>query len=103
MIAAGVLLGALTATAFAQLAYKIFVSRGRRAVVLILALTLFAVAQVGFFLALTQLAVGVVYMSMGFVHILVMALSKTVLDENLTRDHWVAVALISGGLLLYPV
>ena len=94
---------ALASTAFAQLSYKLFFSRGHRTATLVTALSLFVVAQVAFFLALTRLDIGVVYMSTGLTHILVLALSRFVLDEKVTQDHLVAVLLIGGGLILYAL
>ena len=96
-----VLFGALTATALAQVSYKAYFSRSRRLALLATALGLFVVAQLGFLVALTDLEVGVVYMSMGLVQVMVLVLSYTVLRERITPDHIVAVALIVGGLILY--
>ncbi len=96
-----VLAGALTATALAQVSYKAYFSRSRRLALLATALGLFVVAQLGFLVALTDLEVGVVYMSMGLVQVMVLVLSYTVLRERITPDHIVAVALIVGGLVLY--
>jgi multidrug transporter EmrE-like cation transporter len=62
---------------------------------------LFGTAQIGFFAALTQLEVGVVYMSTGVVQIMVLTLSRSVLREHVTRDHVIAVILIVGGLVVY--
>lgn len=92
---------ALACTALAQLSYKLYFAAGRRLPVLLRALVLFGVAQIGFFAALTQLEVGVVYMSTGVVHVMVLALSRSVLREHVTRDHVIAVVLIVGGLFFY--
>ena len=67
----------------------------------VVALALFGLAQIGFFVALTQLEVGVVYMSTGVIQLLVLVLSRSVLREHVTRDHLIAVALIMGGLIVY--
>ncbi len=96
-----VLGAALLATAFAQVNYKIWVVRDRSRVIIIRALGLFASAQIGFFWALTSLDVGLVYMSTGLIHVTVLLLSYFILDEQLTMDHWVAVTLIAGGLVIY--
>lgn len=95
------LAAALVCTAVAQLTYKQFFTSGRRLRMLLRALILFAIAQLGFFAALTQLDVGVVYMSTGIIHVIVLALSRYVLHENVTRDHAIAVILIAGGLIVY--
>ena len=94
------LLAALVCTAVGQVAYKAHVDR-RRGPLLAVALGLFAVAQLGFFLALTGLDVGVVYMSMGLSQVLVLILASRVLGESVTRHHVVAAGLILGGLALY--
>ena len=103
MIGAAFLTTALLCTALAQLSYKLYFTAGRRLPVLARAVVLFGVAQIGFFAALTQLEVGVVYMSTGVVHIIVLGLSKSVLREHVTRDHVVAVGLIVGGLVVYAI
>ncbi len=96
-----VLVGALVATALAQVSYKAFFSSGRRVALLATAMGLFVVAQGGFLFALTEIDVGVVYMSMGLVQVMVLVLSYAVLRERITRHHIVAVAAIIGGLVLY--
>jgi drug/metabolite transporter (DMT)-like permease len=103
MIGPTVLALALTGTAFGQLSYKLYFVRGRSPRMLVAALGLFVLAQVGFFVALTHLEVGVVYMSTGLVHLLVITLSRVVLKEHITRDHLVAVALIAAGLVIYAL
>jgi drug/metabolite transporter (DMT)-like permease len=103
MIGAVVLSVALASTAFAQLSYKLYFVRGRSMRMFGTALALFVLAQLGFFFALTRLEVGVVYMSTGLIHLLVMALSRFVLHEDISRDHLVAVAMIAAGLLVYAL
>jgi len=95
------LAAALLCTAFAQFSYKLYYVRNRQRSVLLRALTLFALAQLGFFFALTRLDIGVVYMSTGMIQILMLALSRFALGENVTGNHLVAVLLIIGGLALY--
>lgn len=92
---------ALVCTAVAQLSYKLYFAAGRKLSVLVRALVLFGLAQIGFFVALTQLDIGVVYMSTGAVHVVVLALSRIVLREQVTKDHVIAIALIAGGLIVY--
>jgi len=101
MIGTGILAIALIATATAQLLYKLFFTRGRRWATLAAALTLFGVAQVGFLASLTMMDVGVVYMSLGAVQAMVLAMSHFVIRESVTRDHVIAAVLIAGGLILY--
>lgn len=112
MIAVLALVAALACTAFGQLAYKQLVD-GRRGGLrsgwrdprslrlLFMALALFGTAQIGFFLALRGLSVGVVYMSTGLTQVLVLALSRVVLREGVGSDHAIAVGLILSGLALY--
>jgi drug/metabolite transporter (DMT)-like permease len=91
---------ALVCTAVGQVAYKRYFAL-RQGPLLAAAFATFAVAQLGFFVALKGLEVGVVYMSMGLAQVLVLALSHYVLGETVTRRHLVAVGLIVGGLVLY--
>lgn len=92
---------ALLSTAVAQVSYKTYVAVRRETGVLFLALGLFGLAQIGFFVSLTTLDVGRVYMSTGLIHVMVLILSRFVLKESITIDHWIAVALITLGLVLY--
>ncbi len=101
MIGTSILTVALICTALAQLTYKMYFERGRHLDRLMGALTLFGLAQIGFFAALTQLEIGVVYMSMGAVQLMVLGLSRYVLHENVSRNHMIAVLMIVGGLILY--
>ena len=102
-MAFAILFLALNSTALAQLFYKLYVSKHRRRSLLVLALSLFGLAQVGFFIALTFLDLGVVYMSTGVIQVIVLLLSRFVLQENISSDHWIAVGLIFGGLVLYSL
>ena len=101
MIAGLVLALALLSTAGAQVSFKIYVSKTRAKCHITAALSMFVLAQIGFFFALTELDVGLVYMSTGLTHVTVLLLSYFVLEEPITRHHWMAVALICGGLGLY--
>ena len=91
----------LTGTAVAHVTYKTFVARGRRIALFLIAMGLFGLAQAGFFVALTGLEVGVVYMSTAITHALVLALSRFVLGEEIGRHHLVAIGLVTIGLVLY--
>jgi len=101
VISTGLLATALVCTALAQYSYKLYFVRHRPGPLLLRALALFAIAQIGFFAALTRLEVGTVYMSVGVVQILVLALSRYGLGEDVNRHHLTAVILIVGGLVLY--
>lgn len=98
---AALLAATLLCTAYAQFSYKLYFVRDRQTSILIRALVLFALAQLGFFFALTKLEIGVVYMSTGVIQVLVLGLSRFALKENVTANHAIAVLLIVGGLLLY--
>ncbi len=101
MMGAGLLAIAVTSTAFAQVTYKLFFVRNRRTSLLLIAIGLFGVAQLGFFGALTQLEIGVVYMALGITQVLVLFLSGRILDEHITRNHVRAVVAIVAGMGLY--
>jgi drug/metabolite transporter (DMT)-like permease len=101
VIGTWILAGALICTALAQLTYKMYFVRGRHLGRMMGALTLFGLAQIGFFAALTQLEIGVVYMSMGTVQLMVLGLSRYVLRENVGWNHMIAVLMIAGGLIFY--
>jgi drug/metabolite transporter (DMT)-like permease len=100
-MATALLAAALACTAFAQFSYKLYYVRNRQRSILIRAIALFALAQLGFFFALTQLEIGVVYMSTGLIQVVVLALSRFALKEHVTGNHVFAVLLIVGGLFLY--
>lgn len=100
-MAIALLAAALVSTAFAQFSYKLYFVRDRQRSILFRAIALFALAQLGFFFALTQLEIGIVYMSTGVIQLLVLALSRFALRENVTGNHFFAVLLIIGGLVLY--
>jgi drug/metabolite transporter (DMT)-like permease len=89
-----------TTTACGQVTYKLF-STTRKLLFLGLALGLFIAAQLGNYIALHRLDIGTVYIGTGITQVLVLALSRVILREKLTRDHIIAVALIVGGLALY--
>jgi drug/metabolite transporter (DMT)-like permease len=55
----------------------------------------------GNYIALHRLDIGTVYIGTGITQVLVLALSRVVLREKLTRDHIFAVVLIVSGLALY--
>lgn len=94
------LAGALVATAFAQLLYKVyFVRRQFRFVAA--AILLFVIVPPLAYLALEHLSVGIVYMSTALTQIMVLCLSRLILKEPIGRDHWIAMTLIVAGVVLY--
>ena len=96
----GALAVGLFAASFGQVAFKLWATRGSRSR-LVAALALFMVGQLGFFAALTQLEIGVVYMTTALSQILVLGLARGLVSERLTRDHAIAVGLIAVGVVLY--
>jgi multidrug transporter EmrE-like cation transporter len=94
-----VLGAALACTAVGQLCFKLVFVRSRA--FLAPALLLFVAAQLCFFLALRALPLGVVYMSTGITHALVLGLSRTVLGEALTRSQLLAAGMIIAGIAVY--
>jgi hypothetical protein len=103
MTGAALLAVAVTSTAFAQVSYRLFFLRGRRLMILAVAMGLFVIAQLGFFGALTQFEIGVVYMALGLTQVLVLFLSGRILKEQITTDHMYAVAAIALGMTLYAI
>lgn len=100
VLGVGALAIGLLAASFGQVSFKLWATRGSRTH-LVLALGLFLVGQLGFFAALTQLEIGVVYMTTALSQILVLALARGLVSERLTRDHAIAVGLIAVGVVLY--
>lgn len=96
------LLIVLTFTAIAQTLYKLFFQT-ERLVYLAIAIILFLSVPPCTWFALRKLDVGFVYMSTAVIHVLVLYLSRAVLKEPVGRHHWIAVALIAGGLVLYAL
>lgn len=94
------LAGALTATALAQLCYKVYFVRRKR-IYIGAAIALFVMVPPLAYLALTHLGVGIVYMSTALTQILVLVLSRFVLKERIGYSHAAAMALIVAGVVLY--
>lgn len=94
------LAGALTATAFGQLTYKLYFRTGKAGCVAA-AILFFLLVPVCSYVALRAIPIGIFYMSTAMTHLLVMALSRVVLKEKLTTDHAVAMVLIISGVVLY--
>ena len=94
--------GALLATAFGQVMFKLFFRR-RHYIWLATAIGFFAVAPVCNYLALQSLGIGMVYMSTALTIVLVVGMSHLVLGERLSRDHGIATLLIVCGVLIYAL
>ena len=95
-----ILVMAVTAVAVAQVAFKTAVAP-RRPLRLAATMALFALAQLGFFVALRSLEVGLVYMATGITHVLVLLLSWRWLGESIGTRHVVAGTLIVSGVIIY--
>ncbi len=91
---------ALVTAAVGQVTYKLYFRAGKRHY-LVLTVFFFVLASVCAFLALKQLSIGIVYMSTALSQLLVAGLAWGVLKEPLSRDHGIALALITSGVVLY--
>ena len=94
------LIGAIMATASAQIFYKL-VFRYNKSRLLLLSILFFFAASVFTYLALGALNIGLVYMSMAVTQLLIVALSYFVLGERLTMSHGFGMVLIISGLFIY--
>lgn len=93
---------ALVATSLGQVIFKLFF-KTRNRLHLAAALFFFMAAPVGSYFALKEISIGVVYMSAGIIHVLVLLMSRYILQEKLTRDHTIAMLLIVSGLIIYGI
>lgn len=94
--------GALLATAFGQVLFKLFF-RNHRFVWLAASICFFGIAPLCNYLALQVLGIGVVYMSTAITIALVVGLSRWVLGERLSYNHAVAMLLIVCGVVVYAI
>jgi drug/metabolite transporter (DMT)-like permease len=83
-------------------AYKSYF-RDRRFSLLILAAASFGVGQLGFFLALKSLNLGLVYMATGLIQVLVLWSSRVLLKETVSAHQALAVGAIVFGVALYAL
>lgn len=91
---------ALTTTALGQVVLKIFAKTNRR-LHFFVAIAFFVLAPCSSYFALRGLGIGTVYMSTSITQVMVLLLAWRLLQEQVTRDHLIAMALIIGGLILY--
>ena len=90
----------LLATAVGQVMFKLhFRQRDYR--YLVAAGPCFAIAPICSYIALRSLGIGLVYMSTALSMVLVVLLSNVWLNEQLNRDHYIAMVLIVAGVLMY--
>jgi drug/metabolite transporter (DMT)-like permease len=94
------LAGALVFTSIGQLMFKIGVDRSHRLSTVIGLCSLLGAAVMNL-LALRTLGLGLVYLTVGLSHVIVMVLSLRVLHETITPTRWVGAGLIICGVTLY--
>ena len=68
-----------------------------------LALASFATGQLGYYVALLGLDVGVVYMANGLIPATALALAHALLGEEVRRQQITAVAVIAVGVAVYAL
>ena len=96
------LIGLLLFTAIGQLLFKYGTTKGDLRFTLVGFGSLGA-ATVSSFLALRTLGIGLVYLSMGLTHILIMLGSRYFLDEKITRQRLLGSGLVIAGILTYAI
>lgn len=94
--------GNITLPALGHLAYKVSV-RDRNVFYALIAVVCFALTSVCTYIALQALTLGFVYASSAITQGLILFLGWYFLAEAITRQHIVAVLLISGGVLLFGI
>jgi len=101
-LAIAALIGLLLFTAIGQLLFKYGTTSGN------VKLTLagfgsLAAATVSSFLALRTLGIGLVYLSMGLTHILIMLGSWYLLGESISRQRVLGSVLVVAGIFAYAI
>lgn len=96
----GYLAGALLLTASGQISFKSGVSTSRPTLT-IAGLAALGLAMVCTLFALRTLGLGLVFMSTGLTHVMVLAGSKWILNEDVPYDRWAGAAIIIAGVVLY--
>lgn len=96
------LAAALLFTAAGQILFKLGTLR-RATPVLIGGLGLLALATVSNFFALKNLGIGLVYLSTGSTHVLVLLGSWLVLHERIPRDRQIGSFVVILGISLYAI
>ena len=96
------LLISFTVTAFGQVTYKHF-SKSQNKRYLILSVTLFAIVPFTSYIALQRFHIGMVYIGAAFSQILVLFLSRQLLHERLSKNHFISMGLILLGLIVYAL
>lgn len=96
------LTAALLCTALGQVFYKMFFTDKRWRYLVIAILTFVMIPPLSY-LALKHLTIGFVYMSTAFTQVIVLAMSRYILHETITRQHLLASALLVIGIVLYAL
>lgn len=96
------LIGLLLFTAAGQLLFKYGTTRGNLRHTFV-GFGFLAAATVSSFLALKTLGIGMVYLSMGFAHVLIMLGSWYLLGESMNRQRITGSLLVIVGILAYAL
>ena len=101
-LATAILVVSVTLVAVAQVTFKRSMTESNR-LQFLGAMALFGVAQIGFFFALLGIEVGMVYMATALTHVIVLVLSHRWLGERMERGHLVAAGIVALGVLIYGI
>ncbi|MBT8115920.1 MAG: EamA family transporter [Arenicella sp.] len=95
-----VLFVGLLFTALGQFFFKLYYLKNSSRYVL-LAIGCFISVPLFIYWALQSIGIGTVYMSTALTHIMILFLSWAFLKEQLTRHHFISMAFIISGVVLY--
>ncbi len=90
----------ILATVAAQLAFKQYFLL-RRALFLSAAVVLFCLAVLSTYFSVRELGIGRVYVGAALTYVLTPLAARRLFDEHLGRGHYVALALILAGIVVY--
>lgn len=90
----------IIATVAGQLAYKQFF-RSRRTGYVVAAIVLFCAAVVCTYFAVRALGIGRVYVGAALTYAITPLAARQLFGDRLTRNHFVALALIVAGVVVY--
>lgn len=94
------LIFALVLTATGQILFRMHYQRTGH-LYLVAAVGTFATVPLLIYLALLNLTLALVYMSTALVHVLVLVMSRFVLGEQLANRHYLAILLITCGIIVF--
>lgn len=95
-------MAALLFTAIGQVLFKLGTLR-RENTLLFMGLALLALATVSNFFALQNLGIGLVYLSTGSTHVLVLIGSWLILKERIPHDRQIGSLVVIMGITLYAI